>query len=209
MYVDATDADRVASSSPRTIRASRASAASSARRASTNCRSSSTWCSRAICRSSARARTRSTPRPKRGSMTKRSTAISRAIASSPASPAGRRSTAGAARPTPQEKIQKRVEYDLYYIENWSVLFDLYIVRDDAVRAAQDRERVLNGARVSRFSSDPIVKQPRSFASKLPPVSRAMSRGSFPSSPSICSRAKARSAFRSHKRERSAVKAQWY
>jgi Undecaprenyl-phosphate glucose phosphotransferase len=26
----------------------------------------------------------------------------------------------------QEKIQKRVEYDLYYIENWSVLFDLYI-----------------------------------------------------------------------------------
>jgi lipopolysaccharide/colanic/teichoic acid biosynthesis glycosyltransferase len=27
----------------------------------------------------------------------------------------------------QEKIQKRVEYDLYYIENWSVLFDLYIV----------------------------------------------------------------------------------
>jgi len=27
----------------------------------------------------------------------------------------------------QEKIQKRVEHDLYYIENWSVLFDLYIV----------------------------------------------------------------------------------
>ena len=27
----------------------------------------------------------------------------------------------------QEKIQKRVEYDLYYIENWSILFDLYIV----------------------------------------------------------------------------------
>lgn len=27
----------------------------------------------------------------------------------------------------QDKIQKRVEYDLYYIENWSVLFDLYIV----------------------------------------------------------------------------------
>ena len=26
-----------------------------------------------------------------------------------------------------EKIQKRVEFDLYYIENWSVLFDLYIV----------------------------------------------------------------------------------
>ena len=27
----------------------------------------------------------------------------------------------------QEKIQKRVEHDLHYIENWSVLFDLYIL----------------------------------------------------------------------------------
>jgi Undecaprenyl-phosphate glucose phosphotransferase len=27
----------------------------------------------------------------------------------------------------QEKIQKRVEHDLYYIENWSVLFDLSII----------------------------------------------------------------------------------
>ena len=26
-----------------------------------------------------------------------------------------------------EKIQRRVEYDLYYIENWSILFDLYIL----------------------------------------------------------------------------------
>jgi lipopolysaccharide/colanic/teichoic acid biosynthesis glycosyltransferase len=26
-----------------------------------------------------------------------------------------------------EKIKKRVEHDLYYIENWSVLFDLFIV----------------------------------------------------------------------------------
>ena len=26
-----------------------------------------------------------------------------------------------------EKIQKRVEFDLYYIENWSVIFDLYIL----------------------------------------------------------------------------------
>jgi Undecaprenyl-phosphate glucose phosphotransferase len=26
-----------------------------------------------------------------------------------------------------EKIQKRVEFDLYYIENWSMLFDLYIL----------------------------------------------------------------------------------
>jgi Undecaprenyl-phosphate glucose phosphotransferase len=27
----------------------------------------------------------------------------------------------------QEKIQQRVEHDLYYIENWSVMFDFYIV----------------------------------------------------------------------------------
>src|SRR5205085_6037613 len=27
----------------------------------------------------------------------------------------------------EEKIQRRVEFDLYYIENWSVFFDFYIV----------------------------------------------------------------------------------
>ncbi len=27
----------------------------------------------------------------------------------------------------EEKIQKRVEHDLYNIENWSVFFDLYIL----------------------------------------------------------------------------------
>lgn len=27
-----------------------------------------------------------------------------------------------------EKIERRVEHDLYYIENWSVTFDLYILR---------------------------------------------------------------------------------
>jgi len=27
----------------------------------------------------------------------------------------------------QEKIQRRVEYDLFYIENWSILFDMYIL----------------------------------------------------------------------------------
>ena len=95
--------DRAASSSPRTTRASPASAASSARPASTNCRSCSTWCSKATCRWSARARTRSTPRPKPSSTTRRWTAISPATASSPASPAGRRSTAGAAKPTRMKK----------------------------------------------------------------------------------------------------------
>ncbi len=98
MYTDMTDAMRqqaVTKDDPRVTR----SAVSSARPASTSCRSSSTWCSRATCRWSARGRTRSTPRPKTATTTRRSTAISRAIASSPASPAGRRSTAGAARPT--------------------------------------------------------------------------------------------------------------
>ena len=41
-----------------------------------------------------------------------------------------------------EKIQRRVEFDLYYIENWSVLFDAYILSEDAARAAEDRKRVL-------------------------------------------------------------------
>jgi lipopolysaccharide/colanic/teichoic acid biosynthesis glycosyltransferase len=27
----------------------------------------------------------------------------------------------------REKIQRRTEHDLYYIENWSLLFDLYII----------------------------------------------------------------------------------
>ena len=41
-----------------------------------------------------------------------------------------------------EKIQKRVEHDLYYIENWSVLFDLFILARTPLRPAQDRERLL-------------------------------------------------------------------
>ena len=44
----------------------------------------------------------------------------------------------------EEKIQKRVEFDLYYIENWSVLFDLYILHQDAAGADdEERERLLN------------------------------------------------------------------
>ena len=27
----------------------------------------------------------------------------------------------------EDKIRKRTEHDLYYIENWSVFFDLYIL----------------------------------------------------------------------------------
>lgn len=32
-----------------------------------------------------------------------------------------------------DKIQARVEHDLYYIENWSVLFDLYILMLTPIR----------------------------------------------------------------------------
>ena len=32
-----------------------------------------------------------------------------------------------------EKMQKRVEYDLYYIEHWSVWFDLKILAMTALR----------------------------------------------------------------------------
>jgi len=38
-----------------------------------------------------------------------------------------------------EKIQRRVEHDLYYIENWSVLFDLYILAMTPVSLAKHRE----------------------------------------------------------------------
>ena len=49
----------------------------------------------------------------------------------------------------QEKIQRRVEHDLYYIENWSVLFDLFILAKTPLALGADRECVLTGARVSR------------------------------------------------------------
>ncbi len=43
----------------------------------------------------------------------------------------------------EEKIQKRVEFDLYYIENWSVLFDLYILlKTPLALFDQERERLL-------------------------------------------------------------------
>ena len=41
-----------------------------------------------------------------------------------------------------EKIQKRVEHDLYYIDNWSVLLDLYILLKTPFALLRRRERVL-------------------------------------------------------------------
>jgi Undecaprenyl-phosphate glucose phosphotransferase len=39
----------------------------------------------------------------------------------------------------EEKIQKRVEFDLYYIENWSVLFDAYILLKTPLSLLTERE----------------------------------------------------------------------
>ena len=41
----------------------------------------------------------------------------------------------------QEKIQQRVEHDLYYIENWSILLDLYILRRRRSRCCARRMRI--------------------------------------------------------------------
>ena len=51
-----------------------------------------------------------------------------------------------------EKIQRRVEHDLYYIENWSVLFDLYILAMTPFALAEDRECLLTAR--PRESGDP-------------------------------------------------------
>ena len=42
----------------------------------------------------------------------------------------------------EEKIQRRVEYDFYYIENWSVLFDLYILLITPIALVKGRECLL-------------------------------------------------------------------
>ena len=42
----------------------------------------------------------------------------------------------------QEKIQQRVDHDLYYIENWSILLDIYILGDHAGCPVQDQQRLL-------------------------------------------------------------------
>ena len=62
-----------------------------------------------------------------GCSTRPSTAISRATASSPGITGWAQINGWRGEVDTDEKIQKRVEFDLYYIENWSVLFDLYIL----------------------------------------------------------------------------------
>ena len=127
MYVEHDRRDRRASSSPRTIRASPASAASSARPRSTSCRSSSTWCSRATCRWSARARTRCTPRPTNRLYDEAVDGYFARHRVKPGITGWAQINGWRGETDTHEKIQRRVEHDLYYIENWSVLFDLYIL----------------------------------------------------------------------------------
>ena len=52
----------------------------------------------------------------------------------------------------QEKIQRRVEHDLYYIENWSILFDLYILARTPFALLRYGERVLSATLQRRSAS---------------------------------------------------------
>ena len=44
----------------------------------------------------------------------------------------------------QEKIQRRVEHDLYYIENWSILLDLYILAITPIALVRTRTPIEGG-----------------------------------------------------------------
>ena len=94
---------------------------------STSCRSSSTWCSRATCRWSARARTRSTPRPRTALYDEAVDGYFARHRVKPGITGWAQINGWRGETDTHEKIQRRVEHDLYYIENWSVLFDLYIL----------------------------------------------------------------------------------
>ena len=106
-----------------TTRASRRSAASCAAPASTSCRSSSTCC-RARCRSSARART-----PSR-TTTSYKTLVQDYMQRHRVKPGitGWAQVNGLRGETDTvDKMAARVEYDLYYMQNWSLWLDLQIV----------------------------------------------------------------------------------
>ena len=64
-----------------------------------------------------------------------------------------------------EKIQKRVEHDLYYIENWSLLLDLYILFKTPFALLAQRKRVLRrGARMTTLALAPPQAPPASSRS---------------------------------------------
>ncbi len=127
MYADQCDADAaklVTKDDPRVTRVGRFIR----KTCSTNCRSSSTCCSRAICRSSARARMRSRPRPQNQLYDEVVDGYFARHRVKPGITGWAQINGWRGETDTAEKIQQRVEHDLYYIENWSVLFDLYILR---------------------------------------------------------------------------------
>ena len=112
----------------------RASAASSARPASTSCRSSSTCCA-ASCRSSARARTPCRPRPPTSSIDDVVDGYFARHKVKPGITGWAQINGWRGETDTPEKIQKRVEHDLYYIDNWSRAARPLHPVQDAVRAA--------------------------------------------------------------------------
>ena len=118
---------RQQAASPKTIRASPGSAASSARPASTNCRNCSTSCLKATCRWSDRVRTRSTPRPRPDLYDEAVDGYFARHRVKPGITGWAQINGWRGETDTHEKIQQRVEHDLYYIENWSLLLDFYIL----------------------------------------------------------------------------------
>ncbi|UXN75669.1 sugar transferase [Devosia sp. A8/3-2] len=91
-----------------------------------SCPSCST-CSRASSPSWAPARTRSVPRPTTSSITRPSRAISARHRVKPGMTGWAQVNGWRGETDTIDKIMQRVNHDLYYIEHWSILFDLYIV----------------------------------------------------------------------------------
>ena len=126
MYTEHVRPDRQATRSPRTIRASPASAASSARPRSTSCRSSSTRCSAALSLVG--------PRPHAVAAQSHNKLYTEVVDGYFARHRVKPGVTGWAQINgwrgeidTDEKIKMRTEYDLYYIENWSLWFDLKIL----------------------------------------------------------------------------------
>ena len=92
------------------------------------------------------------PRPPTSSTTRWSTAISPATSVKPGITGWAQINGWRGETDTLEKIQQRVEHDLYYIENWSVLLDLYILFETPFALLSERERVLRAGTDDRARS---------------------------------------------------------